>query len=660
MPYVNNERFLRIPSNLKGVMEYYPDVSLFEVNQIQYTYLWQQLLKGPYIYTNGVEIRPAGRLMYAFQAFKGWLGFDNNCDPNKVSYVLNKLAVHGYVHQLQQPNLSKMRDYPLDERIVELVQTPYSSETVEQLQYRLIITYFKAEPFMSIPYYYQQLCANHRFGESWLIAGAPEFIPSLNPQDDGLILDTLKALDKLGREPKTFVPDSKFSKQAAEYYCSKAKNTPAPSFLSRLIWSDPRPGYLKQALRYDPAIASREAHRFVELHMQEGNYEGAYRLLPLLDDQSLILNHLLQMPDDLRAEMVAKDSPQAAALAKHFLAKKMYQQAQALYSNLEILNADAAFAIAIEAQDHTRAYDMYCRLEATVLFSMPERKTLAHRFAVEAEKEYAAGKIAKNNKAWSTAEQHYSQSLQLKKMAHHLNPSAENIAAVQCHKRLYANLLIDSDRDLHNPEHSDLAKVQKALVMLRECQPKSSQEIGDHKKALAQALMRRVDTLKEKISYSDTPDREGMLEHIETHQHEITAFIRTLEEIIALLKSTKDRDLKLKLGKAHYLLADVKDMFEIHDADIHQNYQLAMDVVPDNPFYILRVTEVYPDKKDQLIAKGISKMRALGYEAIDYYHWSNERWVNRDNLIHKLKDIHQPPIEPVGDSCFSSCFRLGF
>ncbi len=74
MSKINHLLLDKIPKNLQGVMEYYPDVFLVQFNQIQYTRLWNSLSSAKYVYTNGYEIRPTNWFMYAFQSIKGWLG----------------------------------------------------------------------------------------------------------------------------------------------------------------------------------------------------------------------------------------------------------------------------------------------------------------------------------------------------------------------------------------------------------------------------------------------------------------------------------------------------------------------------------------------------------------------------------------------------------
>lgn len=72
---------------------------------------------------------------------------------------------------------------------------------------------------------------------------------------------------------------------------------------------------------------------------------------------------------------------------------------------------------------------------------------------------------------------------------------------------------------------------------------------------------------------------------------------------------------------------------------------MAMEAVPDNPFYLLRVSEIFQEGKEKYQQRGISKLKQMGYKAIDYVHWFDERWVKRDRIIYDIKDIHEPPLK---------------
>ncbi len=648
MPYINVRLWNKIPGYLREIMVYYPDVLLFQLNQIQYNNLWEQLISAQYLYSDGYEIRPTNWFMYAFQTIKGWLSFENYCHPEKISYTLNKLAYYGYTKQFHQPDFSLLSQYHLSSEIRDLVVRDYNDQTTAQLQSELIKDYFRVDPHLNIDSVYHRLNMHHRFGESWAKIAAYEIIPQLDPQNDSLITEIIRLFDQQDSSPTdiTFLPGSKYARHAAQYYCNKAKNTPLPSFLMRLLWTDPRPDLFRKALVYDPEIAKKDAQSFIDHHITQKEYQSAFNLIDLLTDSKLILNRLLTIPETERHALIQKNTPIAAIIAKYYLEKKNYALAQQLYSNIEELSPEAAFSIALQEKNYVKAYELFKRHETKVVFSMAERHELSRIFFDAAERKYETAKMHRAKKEWQEALQHYYFSLVQKKAAHHLTSSEEYLEEVYCHKRLYANALIDADLDLYDPEQSDVAAIEKAITLLRECDSTNKEEQHRHTIALANGLMRRIDTLREKISFSYPPSDVSLLnEHKNKHQQSIATFIKTLKELIILLEGSKDKELLLKLGKAHYLLADVQLYFDINAPDINQHHQMAMQAVPKNPFYILRVAELFELEKSKLQPIAIHYLKKMGYKVIDYVHWFEERWVKRHDIICEVKDIHQPPIE---------------
>lgn len=656
MHYVNNELLYKIPSHYRGIMEYYPDVILFNLNQTQYTYLWQQIHSATYLYTNGYQIKPIGWLGYVFESFKGWLGFENHCHPGKIFYTLNKLAYYGYSKRYTQPAPPSGARYSMTVEFGSLVNNRYNDITTEQLQTLLTKNFFKIEPHLTVNYQYQRLNSEHRFGESWVVANQAAFIPLLDPQDSVLIERLVHRFDQQNLTVH-FLQFSKYARVAARYYYDKAAGTSEPSFLARLLWVDPRPGYLAQALAYYPDIDQLDPARFIEYYLQKEAYLRAFNLLQCIRDPELILKFLLDMPAHVRNNLVPKDSEMATILAQHYIKRKQYTDAQQFHSNIESLSLQASFSLALRAKDFAKAYDIFKRLEHPNSVSVAERKTLAAVFFNKAEKEYDAGKECRDHNRWTEAGEHYLHCLEHKKAAYDLNPADEYLESLYTHKRLYAQVLIDADTALHAPEASNIAVVRKAINLLKECQSQRTDEQNCHKAALAKGYMRVIDTLREKICFVYTPhDLESLEQHKELHKLEISVFIKTLNKLIALLEGTKDDELRLKLGKAHYLLADVCLFFDINDPSINEHYKMAMVTVPENPFYTLRVGELFEIDQDKNRDRGILGLKKRGFEVFDYNHWFDERWVKKESIIHNIKDIHQPSLsEPK-----SSAWRFGF
>lgn len=635
----------RIPPHLKGIMQYYPDVFLFELNETQYIHLWNKLSSAQYLYADEYEIKTTNWFFYSFQRIKGLLGFTNHSHPEMISYALSKLAYYGYTKKFIQPDFSLMKNsYALFSEINGLLINDIDEEITEQLQNKLIKHYFSVEPYLNIKHSHQMLDINHRFGDSWIKQKAFELIPQLDPQNDSIIDEVIKALDQANFSVNklTFLKKSKYALAAATYYITQAKGIVPPNFLTRIFWKDPRPAYLAIALAYDSEIATKDTKEFIKYHIKQKEYQSAIKLLEFLDNPKIVLKFLLTIPEVERNSLIQQDTPTAAIMAQYYLEKKQYTVAQKLFKNIEEINPAVAFTISFQEGNYTQAYEIFKRKKSVSSFSVNKCKKLAELFFSNAEEAYQLGKNYRSHKNWEEAKKQYLISLEQKKAAYHLDPLNDYLEHVFTHKRLYALLLIDSDIDVYRPEDSDIAIIQKAITLLKECNSNNVEEKQHQKRALATGLMRQIDTLREKIAFTHSSDIHFKTKEYKIkHQKVFSVFIKTLEELITLLEGTKDKILRLKLAKAHYLLADVQDFFDINISDTNQHYKKAMETAPENPFYILRVTEVFENSDKELRDKGIINLKQMGYTVFDFLQWSNERWVKRDDMIYKIKDIHQ-------------------
>lgn len=650
MPYLNEELLGRIPGYLEKDMKYYPDILLYQLNQAQYSSMWERLSSSKYLYTDGYVVRKTNWFMKVFQSFKGWLGFENHCHPEKISYNLNKLAYYGYTQRFRQPSFSLASGHSLSAEIRDLVVKDYDDATTAQLQRTLVNAYFRVEPHLALSTsdYGHRPNANHRFGDSWITINAWMQVPLLDPQDESLINEVIHHVHRRDIQPNQyiFLDKSQYARLAAQYYCSHAKSIIPPNFFMSWGWNDPRPSYLVQALAYDLDIEKQDPDAFIKYYLQQKKYKNAVHLMQFLTDEKKILSFILEVPETERGLVIEKDTQVAAVWAKYLIEKKQYSRAKFFYSNIEMLNPSAAFSLAIDEQDYVYAYDLFKRLESTHPFSMKERKTLAKIFFDEAEKNYDSGKICRESKRWSEAEPYYCNSLAQKKAAAHLNPTKEYLENVYTHKRLYALLLIDTDIELYEPAESNIAEIQKAILLLRECSAANGDELQYRKLALARGLMRRIDTLRENMSFTYSRiDLSDVTAQVEKHGASLSALIAALNEVITLLEGTKDNDLRLKLGKAHYLLADVQEFFNVNAPDINHHYKMAWEIVPENPFYALRLTEVFEEYIKPVRGPAVTSIKTMGYTVFDYVHWCDERWVKRKDIIHDIKDIHELPIE---------------
>lgn len=654
MPYYDSQLLSRIIYSRRKSAVYYPDINVYKMNPVQYTNLWQQLSSHKYLYTNGYEIKAVGWFTWVFESIRSWLfSLENHCHPKKIAYTLNKLVYYGYTQGYQQPDFSGLGEYAPSLTIQTLASKPYSDTSTQQLQIALIKEYFSCEPQLLKQEYAKSLPSNHTFGLSWVYLNAAELAPNTNPQNDNAIHTIIKALDAphFANTTVRFIENSKYAKAAAQFYCNKAKSVQLPNFIYRLMWTDPRPALLSHALIYDPTIATQEAEIFIDYHLSQKEYQSAVPLLELLPESPLVLKKILTIPQKERMRLVRKDGCLAQALAKYHIKNKDYSLAQELCSNIERIDPIAAFIIAFNQGAYKHAYELFTK-QTTLTFPSSQTKKLSNIFSELAEKEYDKGKELRIQGDLLAAQPYYLQSLYYKTAASTLVPSKENLEERSTHTRLYAQLILDIDIKAWRVEESNLSSVIKAITLLSQCRPSSPNEKQYHKKALAKALMRKIDCLKQRICvpFQEHHSYSTMIKEKGVH---ITPFIAALKDLIALTQHDRSNRYSIMRGKAHFLLADVQLHFGINAPDINHHYRQAMESVPNNAFYILRCSELFPLERDHLQCRGIPKFKALGFEMMDYLHWWEERWVKQDKIIYDIKDIHYAPEKQTQPKTFS-------
>lgn len=406
--------------------------------------------------------------------------------------------------------------------------------------------------------------------------------------------------------------------------------------------------YITKALHYSSEIAHKDHVLFINYYLRKEQYNALIPLLKSLTNKEQILSFLLMIPEKRRYSLIQKDTALAALLAREYLKKNQYLLAQQFYSNIEALSPEAAFIIAIQKREYLGAYELFKRNKQHINFPQSECQSLARIFFELAEDEYGKGRHCRAQLLWNDAKTHYYTSLLQKKAANELNPTEEHLEEMYVHQRLYAQVLVDADLNLNSIECCDSPSLQKAITLLRECAPSTEHEKNCLKMVLANALMRQIDRLREDISLESPPSPlylEAINIHKTKHQDVIKHLIKQLRELVTLLEGTQERELRLKLGKAYFLLADIHEYWSINDPDVNQNYENAMRTVPENPFYVLRVSELIDLGRDERIEIAVPGIKRLGYEVEDYLHWFDERWVKKANILFPIKDIHISPAQ---------------
>ncbi|MFJ1267499.1 hypothetical protein ACD661_02890 [Legionella lytica] len=659
---IRYDLLFKLPQYLLGYLVYYPDILPFQHNKAQYFQHWSSLATSKYIYTNGYVIEPTNWFMYAFQSFKGWLGLDNHCQKEKIQFSLEKLAYYGYLQGYDQSVARQMNHYSLPADYLDLVDTniqPKNRKTTNIIQLRLIQDYNSLVAQFSSDY----LTTSYAFGQKLYKLNLPEEIPLLDPQNEGLIEGTIATLEPVQKltlsslkkhlaEPQYLYPKpSLYARKMAEHYIKVAKTEKGNFFYGINLISAAKPKaqlLLEQAQQIDPVTYNKELNLYIEHHLEKKEFDKAFNLINQLPDLDSALTYLLKkFTEQQREDYVLQDTPLALKLAQYILQENSSLHNIELAAHYDSLlaehNPDKAFALLVQTNRYDEAYTLFEKHHKKVQFPYKQIDALAQHFNNVGEALYEQGANERANKLWDKAEKNYLNSLYAKKKATALLPEVYT-DVYYTHKRLYAQLLIDSDAE--NPK-GQLEVVNKAIRLLNACFPETDLEKVRHQKILAKGLMSQVAYLSAKIKVGVTYDCDfdEQRRHHQEHQANFDQIRSSLLRVIELLTPMDDSEQKLGLAKAHFILADIILFFNLGE-EHRTHFEKAAQLAPQNPIYIFKATDFLygiegsEEKYEQYRDDAIQKLKAKGYKVMDFFHWDTERWNNNSLAASYIPDIH--------------------
>ncbi|MDI9817782.1 MULTISPECIES: hypothetical protein [unclassified Legionella] len=650
----------------KETFGYYPDVFIFLHDQTQYSEELKRLSRAKYLYTDGYDLKPVGFLSYAFQSFKGWLGFNNHCQRQKVALGLYKFAYYGYLNNYQRDELGNLQHHGLTEEDITLFQGPKNDKTTEKIQEKLIGFYVEHSKQFSVSLNQVQVTKFYIFGSAWERIGFWEEIPKLDPQRQQLINDTVNHLET-GEEKKHYVhfADSQYARAAAakivdevikeeDSIGSQVKNK-----WNRALLTKKSPGLLERAISFAPSISSKKPELFIRYYFQQKKFKQAWPLIESLVDTNVdtnkeaALGYLTDIPREHIEQLITKDSELATVLASHYFKTKPDDiETIRFVSQFTTLNDQfprQAFRLLVDKKDFDNAYKLleqqlekaHSNRKQLLQFNTKDLGLLANHFERLGNSHADAAVREKRQGNWEHAISFALKSVEAKNKAMQIDPNRKEQFYTQ--KRFYAELLIDSDIS-QNPDapNCQIDIITKAITLLEQCSPLASQEKKKHQLALAKARVRRVDYLAYQISPTDIVHRfpQDFSKHKKDNIKNLASIMAYLQQIVEQLNGTSEPELKQILGKAYFLLDDIAMFFGLNH-NYGSNFKKAMETVPENPFYILRCSECFEKEKDKLQHQALPKLNALGFDALNYYHWDKQRWL-RDKIeaATPIKDIH--------------------
>ncbi|STX50395.1 Uncharacterised protein [Legionella busanensis] len=651
MSKLNYHLLNNIPSYYRNALGYYPDMLVYQHNAKQYEQHWQKLIHAKYIYTNGYNLKPVGILRYTFELFKGWLGYNNHCEPQKVQLSLCKFAYYGYLNNYSQNVLQQpLTSYKIPEQYLKLVKNSRNAATSKTLQ-DLLISYYRSNsnsipqiPTLPFTSYYA-------FGDCFKFIEQWAEIPRLDPQSHNLITTTFHKLEyELAIKDYPFYPGSYYAELTAQSYLDRAKDK-KNSLLYRWSWfSDAQQQthyHLQRAIFFNPNIINQNLTLYIDYFLEKRELEQAFNLITQLPDLKQAANYIiLHYEAANQLALIKPNTPLAKELAQYYIQKKTLidvQLATQLDTELAQTNPVDIFHLSIAEKQYDKAYDLWLINHNKYSFDSNDLIKLGNYFNELGEQAYVKGKAYRKAEQWQKATLAYQQSFEAKRKALKVNPTEERKEQYFIHMRLYAQLLIHTNLKQHQPAQSNIAEIEKAIKLLDKCVSKvvDKEEKQLLSKALAKGLMRQVDYLVHLflVPADYDSDRDTRIQHKTKHQTHFTLALDALHRITKLLTGCKDPKQKKLLGKAYFLLGDIANFFDLN-LPYAEYFKKAMEIVPSNPFYLLRCSELFEERQEDLRSVALPLLKKRGFTTIDYYNWYKERWEQETYRTSPIKDIH--------------------
>jgi hypothetical protein len=697
MALINKLLVKKILRKYRALLGYYPDILFYKHNQRQYQDKLNSLVAAKYIYANGYDLRRVGIITYFFQWLKGLIGLTNYCQEQKIQLSLQKFVYYGYLRGYQQNNLDKLEPLGLSLYYRQLVSQPRNDQTSALIQQELINSYIEKREELqideSLATEKSQISSDYVFGSTlkeeifWKkdkkkIDLPWQEIPALDPQNEQLIAETAKALDVVPNQKTKGVVSkqtsynwwtmSKYAFGAAKYYVDKAKVEKAK--LTYGLFNNTKQNvhaFLEKALNFNKEIYVTEINIYIEYYLEKDNRLEALRLIGMLVNASendnletrnvkkqqalTYINMGRYSKQDIK-DWVIKDSQLACVLSNEYLAKERYSLEAIEFvttlhtpTNFSAKYPVGAFKLLLSQQKWDEAYKLFSAKKATTSFAEAgaELQQLVEHFNELGNLHYKEGLCAKTNNNWESAKVFHFSSLIAKKKVSELEPKSiprqDSYFRAKC---LTAQLMIEHDKKNYSAADCQIAEIIKAINLVKEdCNPHDKTVQKARQIALANGLMRKADYLITEILVPNSykHDHEIRKKHAKDHVDNFRRIIETLTEITTLLAKTTDSKLKLILGKAYFLLGDIKNFFQLPNYNLHSyrnDYFKAMEAAPKNPWYMLRCNQESEGTNGKLSYKAVELLKAKDYQVCDWMHWDDDNWYKDKIPGSNLKDIH--------------------
>lgn len=636
----------------KKSLSYLPDCIVYDANKSDYLAFWRDLIDAPskYLYTDGIQVYKVNWFQAKFQAIKGFFGFENNCQPEKIELTLAKIMYYGYIKGFNTDlDLDTFPRTIMSQEFITNCKLRRNNKTSASLQNALMRYYTihsSAITRLEIPL--------EHFGQLFLAHKMYPFIPKIDPQSDILIDAVFERLeieqiilDHTTNSLEHYLGSTQelctFTKKYANYLVAKNQLTLAAQWSHEVIFLYPKKyiaHYLYENTQYavglinklyasDSASAKQDS-----LIILKKNYEiletylSDYPLLNKALAQSYLDDALNEHKQFTITKLLLGNNTKLYLHRINSLNPDVLKNAPSEYYVLKKLWYKDIFNEAIQQKRWSEAKAIY-ENNSHYEFDNKSVQELCNKY-YKIEYNSLANKIsnALDDKQTALAEVLAEKRLEIAKQIEKIEPKEKLLD--RAHYEHFETLL--KLEIIKNPEAKNAAiPVLDALV-------KGIKECDDHLKLLNKVLLRKIDCWLQKVQVFLTysTDVYSRRDWLKEHKQDIKSLISSLQEFILANKEAPSEDVKPILAKIYYLKGDAQHYFQGNKQAAIDGIKNASSIMPANIYYKLRHYQLTNDSRRHEEWANLNKNPTLAQE---YNLWFEERWCKKKIMAPGF-DVH--------------------
>ena len=649
-------------------MAYLPDFEIYDLHEGEYQTFWNKIRKHPQnrLYTDGVQVYRASWLQSFFQSFKGWLGFDNHCQTNKVELTLAKIAYHGYLRGFRSVDFDNYSPTLISERFKTLINSTRDNKKSAELQ-KVMMTYYLTYS-AHFPELYQPIRQAYPFGRTLIREELYQLLPAIDPQDPQIISQAINGMHHRSESASStdYFKGSSFSEAYADYLVEQRQYDEAQNW-SQQVKSRFKEHFIKFYLSQkdiDPAAVNKAIELIAAL-AESANEAEQKKAIDYIkqnfshSEQYVYLNSYPELRNKVAKAYLNEAITERSRnrLVKALLGNKVIPLlAHAVRLNPNALSQDTSMQDVILREDWTtylfneaitekRFTDAGGVYEKHPLFKFDKTNLgiLRDHYFAELTNKTAAINAALVDRNTTLAEQIALERIEIAKTIARITPQDNPMVTVT---KDYAETLLNIDEKEHpNVKDANLNRLNKAQELLKNAGLLNNSPML--KTVVNKLLLRKIDHLMEQIKVPITFDSDWRLrdKFVSEHQIEIDALRNNLNTYIALNEKNKSKEARPILAKVYYFLGDVIAYILRTKEEAVPYFKKASEVMPENLYYLLRYYQVADDERRDTVRE---KIEALGdFHGTKYDMWMEERWYD-DKCMSAGMDIHNVPSQDQG------------